>query len=180
MERKKEFEVLNDVLSKTSITKINEACRLILKERVESIVCLDKIVLKLIETFISGYSPLIEMKEIKSEISHKKPVSKNNIVGCGVLGAAGLLMTTFVDSLDKTLLPGIVATRLFGCVAVGVAAVWGTYLWEQSKKKKEIVYNYEIKQTVEDVIKELDVVFDTFKKLLIHNQLECQYSSIFR
>ena len=36
MERKKEFAVLADALSKTSITKINAVCRLILKERIET------------------------------------------------------------------------------------------------------------------------------------------------
>ena len=179
MERKKEFAVLADALSKSSITKINEACRLILKERIELIVCSDKEVLRLIKKFISSYSPLIERKEIKSEKSHKKPVSKNNIIGCSVLGVAGLLTATVVDDLGKTLSPSIAVARLIGCVAVGAAAVWGTYLWEQSKGKKEIVYKSEIKQTVEDIINELDVVFETLKKLLMHNQLESQYSPIF-
>ena len=42
MERKKEFAVLAEALSKTSVTRINEACRLILKERIDSVVCSDK------------------------------------------------------------------------------------------------------------------------------------------
>ena len=180
MERKKEFAVLAEALSKTSVTRINEACRLILKERIDSVVCSDKEVLRLLEKIISGYSPLLEVKVIKSEKSHKKPVSKNNIIGCGVLGVAGLLTATLVDNLGKTLSPGIAVTRLFGCVAFGVAAAWGTFLWQQSQEKKEISCDCKIKQTVEDIINELDAVFDTLKRLLTHNQLESQYSLIFK
>ena len=180
MERKKEFAVLAEALSKTSVTRTNEACRLILKERIDSVVCSDKEVLRLIEKIISSYSPLLEMKVIKSEKSYKKPVSKNNIIGCGVLGVAGLLTATLVDNLGKTLSPGIAVTRLLGCVAFGLAATWGTLLWQQSQEKKESSCDCEIKQTVEDIINELDVAFETLKRLLTHNQLESQYSPIFK
>lgn len=186
MERKKEFAVLADALSKTSITKINEVCRLILKERIESIVCSDKEVLRLIENFISGYSPCVEMNVTKREKSHKEPVSRNKKIICGVIGVAGLLTATLynnnsiVENLQKQSSCDFSLTRLLGCVAFGTAAVMGTFLWQESKEKKDISYNCEIKQTVEDIINELDIVFETIKRLLTHNQLESQYSPIFK
>lgn len=186
MERKKEFAVLAEALSKTSVTRINEACRLILKERIDSVVCSDKEVLRLIEKIISGYSPFVEMDVIKKEKSHKEPVTKNTKIICGVVGAAGIATATLynnssiVENLQKQTSCDFSLVRLIGCVALGVAAVWGTLLWQQSKEKKEVSYNFKIKQTVEDIINELDVVFETLKRLLTHNQLESQYSPILK
>lgn len=186
MERKKEFAVLADALSNTSITKINEACRLILKERIESVICSDKEVLRLTEKIISCYSPFVEMNVTKREKSHKEPVSINKKIICGVVGVTGLFTATLynnssiVENIQKQSSCDFSWMRLFGCVAFGAATVIGTLLWQQSKEKKEIAYNCEIKQTEEDIINELDVVFETLKKLLIHNQLESQYSSIFK
>ena len=187
MERKKEFKVLADTLSKCSITEINEVCRLILKERVESIVCSDKKVLDLIKKIISVYSPLVEISMIKSEKSHKEPVSsRNKKIICGLVGVAGLLTATLysnssiVEDIQKQSSCEFSLLRLLGCVAFGTATVVGTLLWQQSKDKKEIVYNYRIKQTVEDIINDLDVVFETLEKLMTHNQLEIQYSPLLR
>lgn len=186
MERKREFAVLADALSKTSITKINEVCRLILKERIETVVCSDKEVLRLIEKIISCYSPFVEINVTKREKYHKEAVSKNKKIICGAVGVAGLFTATLynnssiVENLQKQSSCDFSLLRLFGCVAFGAAVVMGTLLWQQSKEKKEIIYNCEIKQAVEDVINELDVVFETLKRLLTHNQLESQYSPIFK
>lgn len=186
MERKKEFAVLAEALSKTSITRINETCRLILKDRIDSVVCSDKEVLRLVEKIISSYSPFVEMDVIKKEKSHKELVAKNTKIICGVVGAAGLVTATLynnssiVENIQKQSSCDFSLVRLFGCVAFGVAVAWGTLLWQQSKEKKEILYNCKIKQTVEDIINELDVVFEILKRLLAHNQLESQYSPIFK
>ena len=124
-----------------------------MKERIDSVVCSDKEVLRLIEKIISGYSPFVEMDVIKKEKSHKEPVTKNTKIICGVVGAAGLATATLynnnsiVENLQKQTSCDFSLVRLIGCVALGVAAAWGTLLWQQSKEKKEISYNFKIKQT---------------------------------
>lgn len=180
MERKKEFTFLADALSTSSVTKINDACRQILKERIGSVVCSDKEVFGLIEKLISNYSPLVEMNVQKIEKLHKETISNNKKIICGVVGVAGLLAATLYNNGSSQSSCDFSWMRLFGCVALGVGVTMGALMWEQSKEKKETIYRCEIKQKVEDIISELDVVFESLKRLLTHNQLECQYSSVFK
>ena len=170
MERKQEFAIIEQALEQASISKINDACRLILNERIESIVCSDREILRLTKSIISGFTPCIEIDIIKSEKTTTGQIPSKKILIYGILGALGVLMTFFIN----------IGTHLLGCAAIGAAAYMSALLREQSKERKETTYKFKIKQKVEDIINELDEVFGSFKKLLVLNQLENQYSPILR
>ncbi len=186
MERVKEFALVKEALDKGSIPKVNVACRQVLLERTKGILCTDKEVRGVVEELISGYSPCVEVSVVEQHKSIPMQVSKNHKVLCGVMGFVGLLAASFslnfpVSAMEKMASQPFLEFNvlgLSGCVALIIAAVWGANLWMQSQSKSDTTYKCVIKQRVEDIIRELDAVSDSLKNLLLHNQLERQYSPL--
>lgn len=179
MERKKEFEILAKTLPLASVAKINEVCCQILRERVETIACSDKEMKRIVGKIVSTYTPQIELDVQKIEKPKQTRVPQNAKMFCWVLGVAGIFASTlYCENTNPQEWLAFSWVRFLGSVALGTATYMGALIWSQSKEKKETVYKCKIKQTVEDVINELDMVFDSLKSLLTHNQLERQYLPI--
>lgn len=188
MERVKEFAVVKEALDKGSIPKINEVCRQVLLERIQGIQSADKVVRGVVEEIISGYSPCVEASVVSQQKQIPMQVPKKKMVLCGVVGFLGLVAASFnlnfagsvIEKVEPQPYLEFDVLGLLGCLALIVAAVWGVNLWMQSHTKCETTYKCVIKQRVEEIIRELDTMFDGLKSLLKHNQLERQYSPLLK
>ncbi len=184
MERKQEFTVVDKAIKECSIRKIKEVCQMILSERIKTIRCHDKEIQQLAEKIISTYSPFIEIKliEIEEYVKHKHTKNDNKII-CGGLGFLGLILSFVNINWSSYVHDSIFEINwmgLGGCIIFGISTIWATHIMTKSKPQKKTINKYIIKQTVDDVIIELDNIFDSLKRLLMHNQLESKYLSILK
>ena len=186
MERIKEFSALSEaLLSKDSMINVTKASRCILMERLNSVECFDKEILQIVKKLASLYTPRIDIEITSTQLikknfpfQNKEMLKNKKVLSCGVIGLLGLCLSACnSEALDKISFLGLNSARLLGCILVG-GATFAVKSFLDHQDKPCIKTEYKIKQKVEDIIIELDDEFDCLKRLLYHNQLENQYSSI--
>lgn len=171
MERKQELLMISDALaSGNAIKKVQEVCRQILVERIETVDICDSEVRNVLTKIVLNIGFSTDVEVLKSQKVIKTPVSRSKVIGCGVLGLIGLCATSCDSSF----------VRLLGGTMSIVAGFGAGYYLQSAKDVVQTSCEIKVVQSAADILSNVDDVYTNFVGLFDCNQLERKYSSILK
>lgn len=152
------------------ILKVQEACAKILVERIEDSTVYDLEMQRILIKIASKFKYGIDMEIVKKSITHRTIPSRSKIISCGIAGVIGLSMTLAENSFIK----------LFGGAISLIAGIGLGYELNNSTESIETKVETKLSKTANDILLDLDEIYQEFQSFFAFNQLEKKYSALLK
>lgn len=171
MKRKDEHLLISESIgSNNPILKIQEACAKILVERLEQSTIYDVEMKRMLKRIASKFKYGVDIEIVNRSITHRIPLSKYKIIGYSIVWVIGLSLA-FVENNFIIFLGSVVSL---------VAGVGLGYTLNSSRENIETKSETKISKTANDILLDLDEIFQAFQPFFAFNQVERKYSALLK